>query len=180
MVEEEYLKYPGIEIRLCLKGRALRLSESIKKEDLRKRGGEREILTVSHKAYMKDKRVNRIMNIEKYYKIQRKAGETVKEYVERYEHVAWKCGKEGGGELPEEMRGWHTVSQARLDMTTKTIIIGACSAEALYEEIKEELLRITADREVKTEAAWAEKEKRKESQTKGGDLLQMWGKRSHI
>ena len=107
-VEEEYLKYPGIEIRMCLKGRALYLSESIKRDDL-KRGGEREILKVLDKACMKDKTVNRIMNIEKYYKIQRKAGETVKEYVEMYEHVVWKCKEEGGGELPKEMRGWHMV-----------------------------------------------------------------------
>ena len=85
---------------------------------------------------MRDKRVNRILNIENYYKIQRKNGETVKEYVERYEHIAWECKEEGGGELPEEMKGWHMVGQAGLDMTTKTIIIGACSAEANYEEIK--------------------------------------------
>ena len=53
---------------------------------------------------MKDKRVNRIMNIERYYKIQRKAEETVKEYRDKYEHVVWKCKEEGDGELPEEMR----------------------------------------------------------------------------
>ena len=41
MVEEEYLKYHGIEIRPSLKGRALRLSKSIRREDLKKKGGEK-------------------------------------------------------------------------------------------------------------------------------------------
>ena len=67
--------------------------------------------------------------------------------------------------MPEEMKGWHMMGQAGLNIQTKTTIIGACSAEATYEEIKEQLLRIMADREVKTEAAWAEKEKREEFET---------------
>ena len=50
VLEEGNLKYSGIEIRLCLKGRALRLSESIKREDLKKKGGEREILKVLDNA----------------------------------------------------------------------------------------------------------------------------------
>ena len=55
--------------------------------------------------------------------------ERLKEYVERYEHVAWRCHEEGGGELPEDMREWHLEGQAGLDITTKTIIIGACSTD---------------------------------------------------
>ena len=43
MAEEEYLKCPGIEIRLNLKERPLRLSESIRREDLRKKGGIAEV-----------------------------------------------------------------------------------------------------------------------------------------
>ena len=35
-LEEDNLKYIGLEIRLCLKGRALRLSEKIKREDLKR------------------------------------------------------------------------------------------------------------------------------------------------
>ena len=68
MAEEEYLKCPGIEIRLNLKERPLRLSESIRREDFRKKGGGK-ILKVLDKGYMRDKRVNRILNIENYYKI---------------------------------------------------------------------------------------------------------------
>ena len=64
VLEEDNLKHPQLEIRLCLKGRALQLSESIKREDLKKKRGEREILKVLDKAYMNDKRVNRIMNIK--------------------------------------------------------------------------------------------------------------------
>ena len=45
----------------------------------------------------------------------------MKEYVERYEHVVWKRKEEGGRELPEEMKGWHLVGQAGLDITTKTL-----------------------------------------------------------
>ena len=155
-LEEEELKYPGLELRLALKGRALRLSENIMREDLKKKGGERKLLEILDKAYRKDKRINKILKIEEYYKIQRKDRESIKEYVERYEHVARKCKMEGGGELSEEMRGWHLVVQARLDQTTQTIIVGACSAEAKYEEIKEEMLRITADREEKKEGEWME------------------------
>ena len=33
--------------------------------------------------------------------IQRKAGKTMKDYVKRYEPMAWKCKGEGDGELPE-------------------------------------------------------------------------------
>ena len=61
------------------------------------------------------------MNIEQYYKIQRKAGKRVKEYKKRYEHVAWKYKEEGDGELPKEMRGWYLVGQAGLDITMKII-----------------------------------------------------------
>ena len=40
-------------------------------------------------------------------------------------------------------------------------IIGACSTDGTYEEIKEGLLRIKADREEKTETAWTEEKKKK-------------------
>ena len=85
------------------------------REDLKKKGGEREILEVLDRACMKDKRVMKIRNIENYYKVHRKEEETVKECVERYEHVAWNCREERGGELPEEMRDWHLLGQAGLD-----------------------------------------------------------------
>ena len=57
------------------------------------------------------------------------------------------------------MRGWHLVGQAGLDIIMKTIIIGACSTDGTYEEIKE-LLRITADREEKTETGQREEQRR--------------------
>ena len=44
-----------------------------------------------------------MMNIEQYYKIERKLGEMVKEYIERYKHVGLKCKEEGGGDLLEGM-----------------------------------------------------------------------------
>ena len=60
-------------------------------------------MNVLDRVYMKDQRVNRMMNIEQYYKIERKLGEMVKEYIERYKHVGLKCKEEGGGDLLEGM-----------------------------------------------------------------------------
>ena len=49
------------------------------------------------------------------------------------------------------------MGQAGLDITTKTVV----SAETKYDEIKQELLKITAKREGKTETALTEKERGK-------------------
>ena len=46
-----------------------------------------------------------------------------------YEYVTWKCKEEEGGELPEEMKGWHLLGEAGLDDMTNTTVIGAYFTE---------------------------------------------------
>ena len=66
-----------------------------------------------------------------------------------YEYVTWKCKEEEGGELPEEMKGWHLLGEAGLDDMTNTTVIGAYFTERTQEKIKKELLQITERKETR-------------------------------
>ena len=68
-----------------------------------------------------------------------------------YEYVTWKCKEEEGGELPEEMKGWHLLGEAGLDDMTNTTVIGAYFTERTQEKIKKELLQITERKEMQSE-----------------------------
>ena len=70
------------------------------------------------------------------------------------------------------------VCQAGLDLTTKTIVIRACSTDGTYENIKEELIRIMVDKEEKTNCL--NREKSKEDHWKDGNDMFQYGEKEHI
>ena len=75
---EELVKYPGIEIRLSLRGRALEVTEGLDREKLKTKEGPKEILGKLDEVYLKDTLVENYGKMKRYLKIERESGEKMR------------------------------------------------------------------------------------------------------
>src|SRR5215469_5357384 len=143
LVNEDQMKYPGLEVRLALRGRAYDAVEDIDREILKDRGGEKEVFRRLDKMYLKDSRMNKIEKAFEYFKIEKKAEETMKEFIVRYEKAGKACESVGGGKMSEELKGSHLLGGAGLNKMELHIVLGACGSEEYnFETVRNALGRI--------------------------------------
>jgi hypothetical protein len=171
ILEEGNIKYPGLEIRVALKGKAYDLCKDIDRKELMKEDGKKEILKILDKTFKKDGRLDKMEKAMKLYKIEKQKEETMKEYVTRYETYSRECEKAGGGKMTEEMKGSHLLGQANLTNIELHIVLGACGEEEYeFEKIKTSLMRIFQEKDKSTEKeekkTWIVQETDKENTAK--------------
>ena len=152
----EEVKYPGVEIRLSLRGRALEIAEGINREEIKKEGGERIILKKLDEAYRKDTIADNYEKLRTYIKIERESGETLRDYIIRYEKEELECSKAlGNSVLGGEVKGFHVLEQANLSDSQKQMVLAACGREKLeYSVVSEVMKRIFEGLGKKEESGW--------------------------
>ena len=152
----ENVKYPGIEIRMSLKGRALEITEGIDREELKKAGGEKEILEKLDTAFLKDTLMDNYSKMKSYFKIERESGETMRDFIIRYEKAELECSKALGKSMLEgEAKGFHVLEQANLSDNQKQMVLAACGKGKLeYGVVSQIMKRIFEVLGKKEEKEW--------------------------
>ena len=138
------IKYPGIEIRMSLKGRALEVTEGIDREELKKNEGHKIILKKLDEAYKKDTLMDNYGKMKSYFKIERESGETMREFIIRYEKIELECSRAIGKSMFEgEAKGFHLLEQANLSENQKQMVLAACGKGKLeYDDVSQIMKRI--------------------------------------
>lgn len=156
VVTGECVKYPGIEIRMSLKGKALEVTEGIEREELKQAGGEKVILRKLDEAYLKDTLMDNYSKMKSYFKIERESGETMRDYIIRYEKEELECRKALGKSLFEgEAKGFHVLEQANLSDNQKQMVLSACGKDKLeYDVVSQIMKRIFETLGKKEESDW--------------------------
>ena len=161
VVEEDGVKYPGLEMSLALKGKAFEMCKHLAKEELKKKTGSETIFNCLEKHYKKDTRLDKMEKAMNLYRIEREQNESAKEYVFWYEKYSDKCTKAGGEEMSAEMKGAHLLRQVNFSDMEKHIVLGACGDRLYdYTNIREQMIKIFQE-ERKREDVWAESDKKK-------------------
>ena len=136
------VQYPGIEIRMSLRGRALEVTEGIDREELKKKGGDTIILKKLDAAYKKDTLMDNYGKMKRYFKTERESGETMREFIIRYEKEELECSKAIGKSMFEgEAKGFHLLEQANLSENQKQMVLAACGKGKLEYEVVSQIMK---------------------------------------
>ena len=152
----EDVKYPGIEIRMSLKGKALQVAETIDREKLKKADGPKVILAKLDEKFRKDTLTENYGKMKSYLKIERESSENMRDFIIRYEKAEVECSKAIGKEMLEgEAKGFHVLEQANLTENQKQMVLAACGQGKLeYDAISKIMKRIFESLESKEEGEW--------------------------
>ena len=156
-IEGNKREYPGLEMRAAMRGKALDVVVGIPQVDLKGDEGTVRLIKELEKYYQKESRTYKLMKLKELMNIKRGTDESMEEYIRRYEKVARDLKSAGGGELEENMKGWHLLGQAGLEDLEEQVVVGACHTQEGYDHIKGELMRIFGGKGKKDTKAWLEK-----------------------
>ena len=141
---EELVKYPGIEIRLSLRGRALEVTEGLDREKLKTKEGPKEILGKLDEVYLKDTLVENYGKMKRYLKIERESGEKMRDFIIRYEKEESECSRAIRKSMFEgEAKGFHLLEQANLTENQKQMVFAACGKGKLEYSTVSQILKRT-------------------------------------
>src|SRR5256885_6434007 len=96
-LEEDTIKFPGLEIKMSLEGEAFKTVDDVEIEKLVKKGGEKVIMERLEKRYGKDKLMDSFEKMTNFFEIKRGEEETMQEYGERFKRLQRECEIGGGG-----------------------------------------------------------------------------------
>ena len=152
----EEVKYPGLEIRMSLKGKGLEVTEDIDREELKESNGPDKILRKLDEVYLKDTLMENYGKMKSYFKIERESNEKMRDFVIRYEKAASECKKAIGKEMFEgEAKGFHILEQANLSESQKQMVLAACGEGKLeYDKVSQIMKRIFEGLGGKDEGEW--------------------------
>ena len=138
------IEYPGLEIRMSLRGKALAVTEELDRNTLKEKEGQKIILDKLDKVYKKDTLMENYGKMKKYFKMERGSAEKMRNFVVRYEKAAYECSRALGKEMLEgEAKGFHVLEQANLTDNQKQMVLAAVGEEKLdYDKVSKNLLRI--------------------------------------
>ena len=158
MVSGEESKYPGLEIRMSLSGKALEVTEDIARETLTGKKGEQVILQKLDEVYKKDSLMENYGRMKKYFGTQRMNGEKIRDFLIRYETAAAECARAMGRPMLEgEAKGFHVLEQSNLNDQQKQMVIAACGQGTLeYKTVTQTMKRIFEGLGEKEEEQWLE------------------------
>lgn len=154
-------KYPGLEIRVNLNGKAWDVTKNLDRKLLMNEGGEEILLEALDKVYKKDTVMENYEKMLSYIEIKREKGESMRDYLIRYEKLSEEGRKPLGREMLEgEVKGVHVMAKAGLSEQQRRLVLTACGKEKLeYEIVKGIMKRIFEglDEEERSES-WLEKD----------------------
>lgn len=144
VITEGEVKYPGLEIRLSLMGKAMEVTEGMERDKLKTSDGSRIILQKLDEIFLKDSLVENYGKMKSYFRIERDSEEKIRDFIIRYEKIEAECTRALGKKMLEgEGRGFHLLEQANLTDNQKQMVLAACGQGKLeYEVVSKVLKRI--------------------------------------
>ena len=142
LVVGEGVKYPAIEIRLSLSGKALEAAEELDRDSLKEDQGEDLIFECLDKIYLRDSLMDRYGKMKDYFKIERGSSETMREFIQRYEKMESECKRALDSPMfSSEVKGFHVLEQANLSEGQRQMVIAACGQNKLEYEVVSKMMR---------------------------------------
>ena len=121
----------GVEIRMNLKGKALDVARNVGREVLKAKGGELTLLRKLDSVFKRDAVSEKYGKLTSYLQMERRKGEKVEDYLNRYERASDECERIGITPMAEEMKGCHLIEQTNISENQKQMIIAACGGDSL-------------------------------------------------
>jgi hypothetical protein len=136
-IYEEEIRFPAIEMRISLKGKAYEAVKNIDREELKKKNGTKMLLKRLDELYKKDSKMEKLNKAAAFFRIEKKESERMKEYIMRYERTSLECEAVGGGKMSDEMKASHLITGAKLNTSDLHIVLGACGRDEYnFESVK--------------------------------------------
>lgn len=164
-------KYPGIEIRMKLNGRAWNIAKNVDRTKLMGKDGEQVLLLALDEAYKRDTLMDNYGKMSNYMEIQRNKGESIKDYLIRFEAMAQDGNRAIGREMLEgEVKGFHVISRARLTDQQRQMVLSAIGERKMeYDAVTKCMKRIFEGmEELEKNEGWYGKNARYEQGMRGG------------
>ena len=161
-VYEDEIKYPALEMRMSLFGKAREIAEEIDRDVLKDTGGEKVLLEKLDKVYGKETIMENYGKMKAYFKIERTSDEKMTDYIIRYEKTASECRRAIGREMFEgEAKGFHVMEQANLSEQQKQLVLSACGQGKMdYDMVSKILKRVFESLGKSEETDWWGTEKK--------------------
>ena len=158
MTKDE-VKGQGVVLRQAVKGKALQVLLDIDKETIRGSNGADEVIKRLDAVYKKEEVFEHYGKALAFLKIERKKKETMNEFLQRYDHAAYCCKREGEAVIQGNMRAVHLMEAARLTDDQTHMVIAASGKDKLnFDTIKMVLKRMfeSTEKGEKVEESWME------------------------
>jgi hypothetical protein len=165
MVKGESVRYPALEIRMSLKGKAYEAVKNIDRKKLGLKDGVKVLLNKLDSVYKRESKMDKLNKTIEFFRLERGEKESMRDYIVRHESAAVECEAVGGGKMSNEMKGSHLLYGAKLNKTDLHVVLGACGdKEYNYETIKKLLGNIFQETESykpnKQDEPWIGEERR--------------------
>ena len=173
MVKGERVRYPALEIRMALKGKAYEAVKNIDRKKLCLKEGVKLLLNKLDSVYKRESKMDKLNKTIEFFRLERGEKENMRDYIVRHESAAVECEAVGGGKMSNEMKGSHLLYGARLNKTDLHVVLGACGdKEYNYTTIKKLLGNIFQEadsyKSIKKDETWiCENRKIKDTQRQG-------------
>lgn len=154
-------KYIGLTVRGALSGEPWELVSGIEKEKLVLEDGWKEILDILDKKYGVDKRWRKIEYMNHFYKIERKKGENIRDFISRFELALRNCLKNGMKEMEEEQLGGLFLGRANLEENEEKIVLGVLDGCLDYKKVTSTMLGILKGDKRDERKVWLNEEENK-------------------
>src|SRR5215469_4609036 len=128
-------KYIGLTVRGALHGEPWELVAGLDREEVIKVDGWKRIIDILDKKYGVDKKWKKIEYINQFFKIERKRGENMKDFISKFELALRNCYSSGMKELDEEQLGGLFLGKAKLEENEEKIVLRVMDSDLSYTKI---------------------------------------------
>ena len=142
------VEYQGLVIVQGLEGKALSVVRGMKMETLVGKDGAKQVLAKLDEYYKKERVFEVNDKVVAFAEAERKKGESVKEFILRFEYLVDECAKFGVTLMEGEAKGAFLMHKARVTEDEKKMIMSACGMKSLdYELVRPVMKRLFEDKD---------------------------------
>ena len=141
LLSEAEAKYPAIEIRAALEGKAMEITKDIDRILLKGKEGVKILMEKFKKVYKKDRLTEVYGKVRKMLNIERNKGESIRDFLIRYEKTEEECKGLVGNMFQAEVKGCHVIERAKITEAQKQMVISACGQDKLEYDLVSRIMR---------------------------------------
>ena len=172
LLSEAEAKYPAIEIRAALEGKAMEITKDIDRNLLKGKDGVKILMDKLKRVYKKDRLTELYGKVRKMLNIERNKGESIRDFLIRYEKTEEECKGLVGNMFQAEVKGCHVLERAKISEDQKQMVISACGQDKLEYDLVSRIMRRVLEGVAKEEEVegewWGRTDGRRENRSNFG------------
>ena len=143
--------YPGFRLRAALTGELWTLVAGLSREQLASEKGVEMVLDILDQKYGTEQRQQKIRCLDEFLRVEKEKGESIQDYVSRFDMMFRKCLAVGIDDLMNIYKGGVLLTRAHIEKVDKWVLMAAIGEDVSYEKVKSTLLSLFGEEEVKKE-----------------------------